>query len=113
MFVGPPAVNHVWPWEMTPLVARIIGVWLTALAAAFAWAVWDGDAARARPIVLQALPTAILVGIVPLAHTGDLTSGAGHWVIFLALVAALGVAGANGSRARVLSARSAGRASSR
>src|SRR5207244_7121813 len=105
MFVGPPAVNHVWPWEMTPLVARIIGVWLTALAAAFAWAVWDGDAARARPIVLQALPTAILVGIVPLAHTGDLTSGPGHWVIFLALVAALGVAGANGSRARVLSAR--------
>jgi hypothetical protein len=113
MFVGPPAVDHVWPWPMTPLVARIIGVWLTALATAFAWAVWDGDSARARPILRQALPTAVLVGIVPLVHRGDLTGGADHWAIFVALIAGLVVAGASGLRVRAPAARSAGPASSR
>jgi hypothetical protein len=95
MFIGPPHVNDVWPWPMTPLVARIIGVWLTALALAFAWAVWDGDAARARPILVQALPTAVLIGIVPLVHRGDLTGGAGHWILFAALLAGLVIAGAS------------------
>jgi hypothetical protein len=113
MFVGPPAVDHVWPWPMTPLVAGIIGVWLTALAAAFCWAVWDGDAARARPILRQALPTAVLVGIVPLVHRGDLTGGAGHWAIFFALIAALAVVGASGLRVRAPAAHSTGPASSR
>ena len=113
MFIGPPSVDHVWPWPMTPLVARIIGVWLTALAAAFAWALWDGDALRARPILRQALPTAVLIGIVPLVHRGDLTGGAAHWIVFAALVAALAVVGASGLRAQVPSARSTGPASSR
>jgi hypothetical protein len=113
MFVGPPRVNEIWPWTMTPLVARIIGVWLTALAAAFCWAVWDRDAARARPILQQALPTAVLVGIVPLVHRGDLTGGATHWVIFAALIAGLAVAGASVRRVRAPAAHSTGPASSR
>jgi hypothetical protein len=113
MFVGPPAVDHVWPWPMTPLVARIIGVWLTALAAAFCWAVWDGDAARARPILLQALPTAFLIGIVPLVHRSDVSGGASRWVLFAALVAGLVVAGASARRAQVPAAHSAEPASSR
>jgi hypothetical protein len=113
MFIGPPHVNEVWPWPMTPLVARIIGVWLTALAAAFIWAAWDGDAVRARPILWQALPTAFLVGIVPLLHRGDLTGGAAHWVLFVALLGGLAVAGASALREQAPAAPSTGPASSR
>lgn len=113
MFVGPPHANDVWPWPMTPLVARIIGVWLTALALAFAWAAWDGDSVRARPILWQALPTAVLVGIVPLVHRGDLTAGAGHWILFAALLAGLALAGLSGLRARAPAARATEPASSR
>jgi hypothetical protein len=94
MLLGPAVVNDLWPWTMTPLVARIIGVWTTALALAFAWAVWDGDAARSRPILGQALPTAVLVGIVPLLHRDDLSHGAGHFALFVCLVASLAAAGA-------------------
>jgi hypothetical protein len=112
MFVGPPHVNDVWPWPLTPLVARIIGVWLTALAAAFAWAVWDGDAVRSKPIVWQSLPTAALVGIAPLVHHGDLTGGGGHWVLFAALLAGLAVAPASALRARVPARPAGGPASS-
>jgi hypothetical protein len=97
---------------MTQLVARIIGVWLTALAAAFAWAVRDGDAVRARPILWQALPTAALLAIVPLVHSGDLTGGGGHWVLFAALLAGLAVAPASARRARVPAAPAGGPASS-
>jgi hypothetical protein len=113
MLVGPPHVNDVWPWAMTPLVARIIGVWLTAFAAAFAWAVWDGDAVRARPILWQALPTAVLIGIVPLVHRGDLIGGPAHWILFAALLAGLAIGGASGLRARVPVGRSTGPPSSR
>jgi len=113
MFVGPPHVNDVWPWAMTPLVARIIGVWLTALGLAFAWAVWDGDAVRARPILWQALPTAVLLGIVPLVHRGDVTGGAAHWILFAALLAGLVVAGVSGLRARAPAAHATAPASSR
>jgi hypothetical protein len=98
---------------MTPLVARIIGVWLTALGLAFAWAVRDGDAVRARPILWQALPTAVLIGIVPLLHRGDVTGGAAHWIIFAALLAGLVFAGASALRVRAPAARATGPASSR
>jgi hypothetical protein len=95
LLLGPDVVNDVWPWALTPLVARIIGVWTTALALAFAWAVWDGDAVRASPILGQAAPTAVLIGIVPLLHRDDLTHGVGHFALFTCLVASLGAAGAH------------------
>jgi hypothetical protein len=100
MFAGPGFVNDLWPWPMTPLVARIIGVWLTALGAAFAWALWDRDARRTRPIFAQGLPTAVLIGIVPLLHQDDLSDGAGRFVSFILLVGALAIAGAFAARRR-------------
>ena len=93
MFVGPTFVNDLWPWTMTPLVARIIGVWLTAIAAAFVWALWDGDAGRTRPIFMQGLPTAVLIGIVPLLHRDDLASAIGCFIPFALLVGTLAIAG--------------------
>ena len=96
LLVGPQFVNRVWPWQLTPLVARISGVWLTSLSAAFFWSLWDGDAARTRPIFLQALPTAILVGVVPLADHGHLGSGAARYALYGALTGTLALAGIAG-----------------
>jgi hypothetical protein len=96
MLVGPDFVAGGWPWMLTPLVARIIGVWLTALGLAFLWAVGDGDARRTRPIFVQALPTAVLIGLVPLLHRGDLESGSARYALFGLLVGGLAAAGAVG-----------------
>jgi hypothetical protein len=93
MLVGPSFVNHLWPWTVTPLVARIIGVWLTGLGAGLVWALWDGDALRARPSLVQGLPTAVLVGIVPLLHQDDVSGGARRFILFAVLVAVLGAVG--------------------
>jgi hypothetical protein len=96
LLVGPELVNGIWPWHLTPLVARIAGVWLTAIAAAFFWSIWDGDATRTRPILLQGLPTAILVAVVPLADRGHLGGGPAHYVLYGAVAGALALAGIAG-----------------
>lgn len=94
LLIGPAVANGIWPWALTPLVARIIGVWLTSLGAAFAWSLWDGDLRRTRPMFVQGLPTAVLVGAAPLLERGDLAGGAGRYVLFALLVGALAAVGA-------------------
>jgi hypothetical protein len=93
MFAGPDFMASFWPWPLTPLVARIVGVWLTSLGAAFVWALWDGDAGRSRPIFAQGLPTAVLVGVAPLTDRSATHGGVGHLAPFCALVGALALAG--------------------
>ena len=61
----------------------------------------------------QALPTAVLIGIVPLAHRDELTGGAAHWILFAALLAGFVIAGASGLRAPAPAGRATGPASSR
>jgi hypothetical protein len=48
---------------------------------------------RTRPIFVQALPTALLIGIVPALHRPDLVSGVGPFILFVVLAAALAFAG--------------------
>lgn len=96
MLVGPDFVGGGWPWTLSPLVARIVGVWLTALGLAFLWAVGDGDTHRTRPIFVQGLPTAVLIGLVPLLHRGDLESGSARYALFGLLVGGLAAAGGVG-----------------
>ena len=72
LFADPSRVSEAWPWTLTPLVGRLIAVWFTALALAYAWALWDADWLRARPIFIQGIPTAILLALVPLLHRSDL-----------------------------------------
>jgi hypothetical protein len=90
------AVNQVLPWELPPLVGGLIGVLFTTHAAAYAWALWDGDWLRIRPIFWQAPPTALLFILLPLLHPGDLRPHSGialilyYFVAGLALLASLG-----------------------
>ncbi len=70
-------VNQVWPWKLPPLVGGLIGVLFTSQVAAYAWALWDGDWERIRPIFWQAPPTGLLFILLPLLHPADLRPGAG------------------------------------
>lgn len=70
------AVNQVWPWTMPPLVGGLIGVLFFTHAAAYAWALWDGDWLRVRPIFWQAPLTALLFYLLPIVHASDLRPGA-------------------------------------
>ena len=77
LLISPAAFSDVWPWEVAPLTGRLLGVWLGAFAVAYAWALWDGDWARARPLYLAAPVTGLLLALVPLFHQGDLRPDAG------------------------------------
>jgi hypothetical protein len=86
LLVSPARFSDVWPWDVAPLTGRLLGVWLAAFAVAYAWALWDGDWGRARPLYLAAPVTGVLLALVPLAHTGDVRPSAGaELVVYYAL----------------------------
>lgn len=70
-------VNQYWPWTLPPLVGGLIGVLFITHTAAYAWALWDGDWLRVRPIFWQAPLTAALLLLLPLIHPNDLRPDAG------------------------------------
>jgi hypothetical protein len=69
-------VNQFWPWTMPPLVGALIGVLFTTHAAAYVWALWDGDWIRIRPIFWQTPITGLLFILLPLLHRDDLRPAA-------------------------------------
>jgi hypothetical protein len=89
--------TRLWPFALTPLVARILGVWLGCLGLAHFWAVWDGDRRRARALLLSMPPTGALLALVPLLHREDLRAGAtGARVAYLLFAGAMVVLPAAG-----------------
>ena len=86
LLADPAWFSGAWPWDVAPLTGRLLGVWLAAFAAAYAWALWDGDWLRVRPLYLAAPFTGLLLALVPLGHTGDLRPDAGgELVVYYAL----------------------------
>jgi hypothetical protein len=84
--------TRLWPFAITPLVARILGVWLACLGLAHAWAAWDGDRLRTRALLLSMPPTGLLLALVPLLHRDELRDGAtGARVAYLGLAGAMAV----------------------
>lgn len=54
-------VNNYWPWVLPPLVGGLIGVLFITHSAAYAWALWDSDWMRTRPMFWQAPITGLLL----------------------------------------------------
>lgn len=80
--------TRLWPFAITPLVARILGVWLGCLGLAHAWAAWDGDRLRARALLLSMPLTGALLALVPLIHRDDLRADPTGALVAYLLVAA-------------------------
>jgi hypothetical protein len=94
LLISPVRVSDVWPWDVPPLTGRLIGVWLAAGAVAYAWALWDGDWRRARPLYLAAPVTGLLFALIPLLHPGDVRpDAAGELLVFYALAAVIAAPG--------------------
>jgi uncharacterized membrane protein HdeD (DUF308 family) len=85
-------IARLWPFDLTPLVARIVGVWLASLGVAHLWAAADGDRARARPLLISSPLTGLLLALVPLLHRDDVTNGVGAYLVLAAALVAVGVA---------------------
>lgn len=83
-------VSSLWPFAITPLVSRILGVWLASLGIAHAFAAWDGDRLRALPLLVASPVTGVLLALVPLIHRDDVRAGSTTSVaLYLTLCAAL------------------------
>jgi hypothetical protein len=94
LLISPARFSDVWPWDLTPLTGRLIGVWRGAFALAYAWALWDGDWRRARPLYLAAPITGLLLALVPLGHPGDVRpSAGGELAVYYALALAVAAPG--------------------
>ena len=93
LIVDPGAFSSLWPWRIAPLTGRLLGVWLAAFAVAYAWALWDGDWRRARPLYLAAPVTGLLLALVPPLHAGAIEAGAplGAYYVFAAAIALPGL----------------------
>jgi hypothetical protein len=92
--VAPSAIIPIWPWQLTPLTARVIGGWLSvpgliALAIAI-----DGQWSSARYLV-QCLILGLVLLLVAIGRVGtELDSGPGTSVIIVGTAAALGFSAA-------------------
>ena len=95
LLASPARVSDVWPWDVAPLTARLLGVWLAAFALAYVYALWDGDWARARPLYVVAPITGALLALVPLAQPGDVRpDAAAELAVYYALALAIAAPGA-------------------
>ena len=71
LFVVPEAFASIWPWQLTPLVGRVIGGWLLlfGVGAALAWI--EPRWTAFRTLVQDAMVWLALLLIGSLLHTGD------------------------------------------
>ena len=94
LLISPARFSDVWPWNVAPLTGRLLGVWLGAFAIAYAWALWDGDWRRVRPLYLAAPVTGLLLALVPLGDSGDVRpSAAGELTVYYLLALAVAAPG--------------------
>jgi hypothetical protein len=97
LIINVDVVNQVLPWTLPPLVGGLIGVLFITHTVAYAWALWDGDWLRVRPMFWQAPITGLLFLLLPLIHPNDLNPDTGSALALytslagLAVVANLGV----------------------
>jgi hypothetical protein len=108
LFVAPAALGDLWPWPLTPLLARAVASWYALIGTALVTCAWSmrRPAEAIIPYATLLAWTALLL-LLPVLHSGDLADGGlrlGAWLVLqLALLAlalyALAVAGPLARRA--------------
>jgi len=95
LFVFPHDVADVWPWPLTPLLARAVAAWIAMIAAALLWCAYDLRRPHEALIPYATLGTWCLALLaLPPLHAEQLTRTGPPLVIYIAaLVALLALAG--------------------
>jgi hypothetical protein len=105
LFAAPVATAPVWPWALTPLVARATAAWLISLGVAAVHALLERDARRLRPAAVGYVLLVVLQVITLGRYPDQFAWGSASGIIYLIVLATMlligGVALARGlSRSR-------------
>ena len=89
LFVAPTdSADAFWPWELTPLTARVVASWLLAFAVGIAWVLRENDWSRSRPAAVAYTLFGALQLVVLLRYPDDVDWSRG-WLYAAFLVSML------------------------
>ena len=93
LFIAPAdTADNLWPWELTPLTARVVAAWLLALAVGAIHVALENDWARSRPAAITYAFIAVLEFAVLARYSDAVDWGsAGLWIYLAFLVSLLAV----------------------
>ncbi len=87
LFIWPTLFIPIWPWTLTPLIARVIAAWIFLPGMGAAAALFEARYTAYRPLMQLSLVWAILVLIGSLFHLSDFDfSRPMAWIWFLYLI---------------------------
>jgi hypothetical protein len=89
----PQLVISVWPWTLSPLMARIFASWFSAFGAGLLWFLWERDWGRLYHIANLMIAAAVFDLLMVLIHRRDLTSTGLNFWLFCFHLAAFGLIG--------------------
>jgi hypothetical protein len=108
LFAAPVAAAPVWPWALTPLVARATAAWLISLGVAAVHALLERDARRLRPAAVGYVVLVVLQVITLGRYPDQFAWGSASGIIYLIVLATMLLIGGV-ALARGLSRSSSGR----
>lgn len=99
--VIPEEMAKVWPWDLTPLTARVLGAWSAGFGLVLLWATWENDRFRMVPATAM-LGFLGLFQLLTVARFGDQVSWdePGAWIYVAVLGIALVAGGVGSARLR-------------
>jgi hypothetical protein len=96
LFAAPDAAAPLWPWKLTPLLARATGAWLISLGVAAAHALVERDARRLFPASFGYVLLAVLQFIALARYPGRFEWSSASGVIYLVFLVTMLVTGGVG-----------------
>jgi len=101
LYLIPVEMAKIWPWDLPPLSARVLGAWSIGFGLVMLVASRQNDRFRVFPSALGLAAYGLFQLLTVLRFNGDVAweePGAWVYVVFLAATLAIGLAGANATR---------------
>jgi len=89
LFINPALFTPIWPWELTPLIGRVIAAWIFLPSLGALGAAFEPRYSAYRPLVRFSVIWAFLVLAGSLLHLDDFDFGrplAWLWFVYLVLI---------------------------
>ena len=84
LLLAPDSMVEVWPWTLTPLLARVYAAFFLAFALGAALAAFEQRSAAIRPFLTGSLALLSFTLLASLVHLSKFDHGPGRWLWFLA-----------------------------